>query len=76
MAPRNASDFYFYDNLMHLSDEFMEAYERHEAIQYKLRRTAMAKMLSDDGIDTTPRNGQTMFGISSMKGQCVILTEI
>lgn len=70
-----ASDYYFYQNVLGLDDMFTESYEKYEAGQARVR-AEMFKKFRDEHSDSYPKMNTTLYGASVMKNKVILVAEL
>lgn len=78
MSVDKAADFYYLYNLMNLSEDLREEYEKYEQHQLSLRNTILGRAYNNNEgrkIPRHPKMGSSILGVSSMKNRVVLITE-
>lgn len=71
-----ASEYYFYQNALGLSDTLDEEFEQYEAEQIKMRNKVIANAFHTENFHTVPDLNSTIFGVSAIKNKVILITEM
>lgn len=70
-----AGSYYFFYNMMGISDDITSKYEAYEEKQIDLRNRILGNAFNRGEIPRHPKVDTTIFGISSLKNMPIIVTE-
>lgn len=69
-----ASDFYYYYNLIGLREPFQSDYEKYEESQIKTKHRVIAEAISRGEV-IHPKMNNSIFGVSVLKNSTVLIAE-
>ena len=72
----DASEYYFYQNAMGLSEDIDNEFEKYEIQQLKLRNIVIANAINTEDFKLIPNLDSTVFGVSALKNKVILIADL